>query len=111
MDRGPTANASALLDQIVLEDRHLELKRAVVIFIVDKQDADEFLADIDLGRIVLLRPRHHANPGISEHTLEISVELPDFLNVHGGLQSDQGFPGSFRPTRSVRLAVSAQKSG
>ena len=82
---------SVLLDQIVLEDRHLELERAVVVFIVDEQHADEFLADIDLGRIVLLRPRHHADLGIAEQALEIGVELPDFLNVHGSLQSDLGF--------------------
>ena len=90
-----TAENSALLDQIVLEDRHLELERAVVVLVIDEQDADEFLADIDLGRIVLFRPRHHADLGISEHALEIGVELPDFLNVHGGLQSDQGFYGVF----------------
>jgi hypothetical protein len=38
-----------LLDQIVLEDRHLELERAVVILVIDKQHADELLADIDLS--------------------------------------------------------------
>jgi hypothetical protein len=42
----------ALLDQIVLEDRHLELERAIVVFVIDEQHADEFLANIDLGRIV-----------------------------------------------------------
>ena len=57
----PLAGCSALIDQILLEDRHLELERAVVVFVVDEQHADEFLADIDLGRVVLLRPRHHAN--------------------------------------------------
>src|SRR5258708_38796039 len=83
--------ASALLDQILLEDRHLELKRAVVVFIVDEQHADEFLTDIDLRRIVLLGSRYHPNPGIAEQALEISVEFPDFLNVHGSLQYDFGF--------------------
>src|SRR6202040_731603 len=82
------AKTSALLDQIVLENRHLELKRAVVVFIIDEQHADEFLTDIDLGGIVLLRPRHHANLGIAEKAFEIGVELPDFLNVHGSLQYD-----------------------
>jgi hypothetical protein len=43
------AEPSALFDQIVLEDRHLELEGAVVVFVVDKEHADEFLADIDLG--------------------------------------------------------------
>ena len=69
----------------LLEDRHLEIVRAVVVLVVDEQHADELLADIDLGRVVLLRPRHHANLGVAEHALEIGVELPDFLNVHGGL--------------------------
>ena len=43
------AELSALFDQIVLEDRHLELEGAVVVFVIDKEHADEFLADIDLG--------------------------------------------------------------
>ena len=77
---------SALLDQIVLEDRHLELERAIVVLVVDKEHADELFADIDLGGIVLLRPRHDTDLGIAEHALEIGVEFSDFLNVHGGLQ-------------------------
>ena len=88
---GDDAAASALLDQIVLEDRHLELERAIVVLVIDEQHADEFLADIDLGRIVLFRPRHHANLGIAEQALEIGVEFPDFLNVHGSLQYDLQF--------------------
>src|SRR5450631_4026250 len=63
------SRTSALLDQIVLEDRHLELKRAVVIFIVDEQHADEFLADINFSGIVFFRPRHHANFLIAEQAL------------------------------------------
>ena len=51
--------SSALIDQIVLEDSHLELERAIVVFIVDEQHADEFLTDIDLGGVVLLRPRRN----------------------------------------------------
>jgi hypothetical protein len=35
------SDGSALLDQVVLEDRHLELERAIIVLIVDKQDADE----------------------------------------------------------------------
>ena len=74
-------------DQIVFEDRHLELERAIIVLVVDEQHADELLADIDLGGIVLLRPWHDADLGIAEYALEIGVELSDFLNVHGGLQS------------------------
>ena len=75
-------------DQILLEDRHLELERAIVVLVIDEQHADELLADIDLRRIVLLRPRHDADFRIAEQTLEIGVKLPDFLNVHGSLQYD-----------------------
>jgi hypothetical protein len=80
--------ASTLVDQVFLEDRHLELEGTVVVFVVDEQDADELLTDIDLGGIILFRARHHANFLVAEYALEIGVELPDFLNVHGGLQSD-----------------------
>src|SRR3954449_9563274 len=91
MGRRELPEASALLHQIVLEDCHLEWERAIVVFIIDEQHADEFLSDIDLRRIVLLRPWHHANFGIAKQTLEIGVELPDFLNVHGSLQYDLRF--------------------
>ena len=88
--------ASSDVGQIFLEDRHLKLERAIVVLVIDEQHADELLADIDLGGVVLLRPRHDADLGIAEHALEIGVELPDFLNVHGGLQSDSfEFPGGF----------------
>ena len=90
------ARASPDVGQIFLEDRHLELERAIVVLVIDEQHADELLADIDLGGVVLLRPRHDADLGIAEYALEIGVELPDFLNVHGGLQSDHmWFPGGF----------------
>src|ERR1700761_264132 len=75
---------SADVDQVVLEDRHLELERAIVVF---EQHADELVTDIDFGGIVLFRPRRDPDLRISEQALEISVELPDFLNVHGSLQS------------------------
>src|ERR1700751_95621 len=78
----------ALLYQIVLEDRHLELERAIVILVIDEQHADEFLADIDFSGIVLFRSRHHADLRITESAFEICVELPDFLNVHSGLPCD-----------------------
>ena len=34
-----------LIDQIVLEDRHLELERAIIVLVVDEEHADELLAD------------------------------------------------------------------
>jgi hypothetical protein len=80
------SNTLALLDEIVLKDGHLELEGTVVVFIIDEQHADELLSDIDLSGIIFLRPRHHADFGIAKQTLEIGVELPDFLNVHDSLQ-------------------------
>jgi hypothetical protein len=77
-----------LFDQIVLEDRHLELEGAIIVLVVDEEHADELLADIDFSGIVLLGARHDTDLGIAKYALEIGVELPDFLNVHGGLQSD-----------------------
>ena len=76
----------SVVGEIVFQDRHLELERTVVVLVVDEQDADEFLADVDLGGIILLRARHHANFRIAEQTLQICVEFPDFLNVHKRLQ-------------------------
>src|SRR6266403_3404041 len=87
----PGHGASPLVDQVLLQDRHLELERTVVVLVIDEQHADEFLADIDLRRIVLLRPRHYADLLVAEQALEVGVEFPDFLNVHGCLQSNKGF--------------------
>ena len=56
---------------------------SIVILVIDEQHADELLADIDLGGIVLLRPRHDADLGIAEYALQIRVELSHFLDVHG----------------------------
>src|SRR5437879_13700490 len=92
---GMSASGSPLLQLILFQDRHLELERAVLVLVIDEQHADEFLADIDLRGVVLFRPRHDTDFRIAEHALEIGVELSDFLNVHGSLQSDQGFPGGF----------------
>src|SRR5262245_50788833 len=81
--------------QILLENRHLKLERAIVILVIDEQHADELLADIDLSGVVLFRPRNNADLRFAEYALEIGVELPDFLNVHGGLQSDSLISGRF----------------
>ncbi len=80
----------AFVDKIVFQDRHLKLEGPIVVFIVDKQDADKLLTDVDLSGIILLRTRHDTNFGIAEQTLEIRVEFPDFLNVHGCLQIYEG---------------------
>src|SRR5204862_62848 len=53
-------DGEGLVHQVLFQDRHLELERAIVILVIDEQHADEFLADIDLGRVVLFRPRHDA---------------------------------------------------
>jgi hypothetical protein len=94
---GVTERLRALPDvsQIFLENRHLKLEGTIVVLIIDEKYADKLLANIDLGGVVLLRTRNDADLGIAEYALEIGVELPDFLNVHGGLQSDQWFSGRF----------------
>jgi hypothetical protein len=74
-------NESGLLE-IGPQDRHLEIVRPFVVFVVHEDDTDELFADIDLGGIVLLRPRHHPHARIVEQPLEIGVDLPDFLHVH-----------------------------
>src|SRR3954464_6490609 len=111
----PTATAaqrkfrSADVGQIFLENRHLELERAIVVLVIDEQHADEFFADIDFGGVVFFRARHDADLGIAEYALEIGVELPDFLNVHGSLQSDSlNFREVFRTRRRRLPAVTSQ---
>src|SRR3954462_12189010 len=91
--------ASLLVDQIVLEDRHLELERAIIVLVVDEEHADEFLADIDFGGIILLRPRHDADLGIAEYALQIRVELPNFLHVHGKSPIEIWVRAGFRTRR------------
>src|SRR5271169_4113916 len=76
--RRPRSN----LFQIGCENGHLEIIGPLVVFVVDEQNADELFADIDLCRIFLLGPRHHANAGVAEQLFQIGVELSDFLNVH-----------------------------
>jgi hypothetical protein len=78
----------ALVDQIVFQDRHLELERAIIVLVIDEQHPNEFLADVHFSGVILLGPRNHSDLGIGEYALEISVKLPDFLNVHGNLQSE-----------------------
>src|SRR5262249_57055838 len=47
-----------------------------------EQPPEEPFADIDLGRVFLARTRHDANAGISKQVTQISLNLPDFLDVH-----------------------------
>src|SRR4029078_12808743 len=77
---------SRLFFKIGFENRNLKLVGEIIVLVGDKQNADEFLANIDLCGIVFLRPRHDANFSIAEKALQISIELSDFLNVHGRLQ-------------------------
>src|SRR3954471_10901797 len=103
--------ASLLIDEIVLEDRHLELERAIVVLVVDEEHTDEFLADIDLGGIILLRPRHDADLGIAEYALQVRVELPDFLDVHGRSPIEIWLWRGFRTRRDEPPAGIRESSG
>jgi hypothetical protein len=62
-----------LIDQLVFQDRHLELELAIIVPVVDEQHADELLADIDFGGVILLPPQHDADNGIAEYGLQIRV--------------------------------------
>src|SRR5712691_12327059 len=86
---------TAALLQIGVEDGHLEIVGALAVLVVDEQDPDEFFADIDLGGIFFLRPRHHPDARIAEQSLQISVVFPDFLDVH------RFTPDRFTPDRST----------
>src|SRR5688572_5988641 len=68
--------------QIHLQDRHREIVRQLVVLIVAVDDADEFLADEDLRRIVLPRPRLHADGLIAEEAAEVALQLLQFLDGH-----------------------------
>src|SRR5437867_3347703 len=80
---GIEARSSAF--QIGGQDRHLEIVGALRVLVVHEQDADEFLADIDLGGILLLGPRHHPDAGVAEQLFEIHIQFADFLDVHAAL--------------------------
>src|SRR5215831_13783268 len=80
--RGDAARHCRLF-QIGREDRHLEIVAALIVLVVDEQHADELLADIDLGGIVLFRTRHDTQPGVAEQLSHIIFQLADFLDVHG----------------------------
>lgn len=72
----------ALLFEIVIEDRHLELIGDLALIVVAEDDADELLIDEDLGGIVLPRPLAHLDEGQPEDLLEIMFELKDFVPSH-----------------------------
>ena len=69
--------------QVGAEDRHLEIVGALVVLVVHEQHADELLADIDLGGIILLRPRPYLNARVVEQPFQIHVDLFDVLHIHG----------------------------
>jgi hypothetical protein len=72
----------ALLFEVVVEDRHLELIGDLALIVVAEDDADELLIDEDLGGIVLPRPLAHLDVGQPEDLLEIMFELKDFVPSH-----------------------------
>jgi hypothetical protein len=70
------------LIQIRSKDRHLEIVAAFVLLVVDVKQANELLADIDFGRIVLSRTWHDTQLGIAEQAPNVTFQLADFLDVH-----------------------------
>src|SRR5580700_9423433 len=81
---GTGAPRRHFLFKIGRKNGHLKIVTALVVLIIDEQHANEFLADIDLGGIVLLGARHDTQLGVAEQALHVSFELADFLDVHGG---------------------------
>jgi hypothetical protein len=76
------AKAAALLFEIVVEDRHLELIGDLALIVIAEDDADELLIDKDLGGIVLARALAHLDVRQAEYLLEIMFELKDFVPSH-----------------------------
>ena len=72
--------------QIDVEDGHREIVGQVAVVIVLEDDAEEFLAEIELAGIVLARARLHLQRRILERPLEIGVELADFFGLQDGLR-------------------------
>src|SRR5580700_3556577 len=81
---GTGAPRRHFLFKIGRKNGHLKIVAALVVLIVYEQHADEFLADIDLGGIILLGPRHDTQLGVAEQALHVGFQLADFLDVHGG---------------------------
>src|SRR5262245_32228540 len=70
------------LFEIECEDRHLELAGSGFL-LVEEQPPDIFLADIDLGRIVLARARDHADALGIEFAPQIGFERLEVLDARG----------------------------
>ena len=64
-----------LLIQIRPEYRHLEIVGALVVLVVNEQNADEFVAHVNLGGIRLLRPRYDAKARIAEQMAHIRCDI------------------------------------
>src|SRR3712207_8904431 len=61
---------AASLRKVGVEDRHGEDEGAVAVLVVEGEGADELLADVDLGHVVLLRAPDDADRS-EEHTSEL----------------------------------------
>ena len=86
--------------EIAAQDRHLEVIRPLVVFVVDEQHADEFVADIDLGGIVLLRPRHDADARIAAGSVLLK-SVPNNVTVAGVPARVVGRAGCPEPSRTM----------
>ena len=54
----------------------------VLVIVVAEQNADEFIADIDLGGIVLLRPLPDLECRAAEDFLHVCLELENLVCCH-----------------------------
>src|SRR5690349_15870454 len=69
------------LGQVFGQDGHFEHERAVLVLVLEDH-ADELLADIDLGGVLLLRARDQRDARIGEGATQVGFDLADGLLVH-----------------------------
>src|SRR4029078_2007734 len=90
--------------EVVVEDRHLELIGGLAFVVVAEQNADELIADIHLGGILLARPLLHFKGRQPEHALQIALKLDDFVSRHSTSPSNSNVQALAAPARVVALA-------
>jgi hypothetical protein len=71
-----------LRGEIEFQDRHLELIGDLAILVIAVDHADEFVGNIDLGRVLRLRPRADLDGVVLEGLAKICLELHEFVTVH-----------------------------
>jgi len=79
------AAGSGRLRQIHFQDRHVERVRHVAVLYILEDDADELAVDVDLDRVVLLRPFDDCDRVEAEKVAQVFFDAPEFAAGHVGL--------------------------